>query len=522
MENIKLKITEAIDILCEKYKDDPYMISKTENFICNQLPLVLQNIEKNHADRVQRIEEMTTEQDAFMQSFLTNNRYFYASSTENFFYYDGLNYVSITEDEVLYNILSSISRDRQLMSWKYKTKSAIMKRIRENHVYSCIPESATIQSVLNILSPAIFSSKNEAKYFLTVLGDNIMKKNESLIHMMDQSAKLIISSLNSMCQIWFGANLNQSFKYKYHQDHLYSNIRLISANGNIDKSWTQTSVGLNHKVIVAGGLDLLFVACHYSNRYSSSDIYVSKYSNDDVLIDKTFYLKSISPETLMTTFIKEYITVSPAESTTEITWKNMLYLWKHFLESKQLPNVVLTGKVKTFVSQQLEANYDIETDIFKSISSKYLPTVCQFLKFWEETMIPDETELEIEIGELATLFKQWNHSANITEKQVVNILKHFFPDLEIDQEKYIYKMRSKLWDKQVDIMLAMDDMKDKNGLHISTYDAYVHYCNYMNGNVHVNANDGDGNAKQKRRSGSGTLVPIPLLVSKQYFDKYIG
>ena len=137
-------------------------------------------------------------------------------------------------------------------------------------------------------------------------------------------------------------------------------------------------------------------------------------------------------------------------------------------------------------------------------------------------MIPDETELEIEIGELATLFKQWNHSANITEKQVVNILKHFFPDLEIDQEKYIYKMRSKLWDKQVDIMLAMDDMKDKNGLHISTYDAYVHYCNYMNGNVHVNANDGDGNAKQKRRSGSGTLVPIPLLVSKQYFDKYIG
>lgn len=518
MENIKLKITEAIDLLCEKYKDDPYMISKTENFICNQLPLVLQNIEKNHTDRAQRIEEMTTEQDAFMQSFLTNNRYFYASSTENFFYYDGLNYVNITEDEVLYNILSSISRDRQLMSWKYKTKSAVMKRIRENHVYSCIPESATIQSVLNVLSPAIFSSKNEAKYFLTVLGDNIMKKNESLIHMVDPAAKLMISSLNSMCQIWFGANLNQSFKYKYHQDHLYSNIRLISANGNIDKLWTQTSIGLNHKVIVAGGLDLLFVACHYSNRHSSSDIYLNKYSNDDTLIDKTFYLKNISPETLMSTFIKEYITIYPAssfaESTTEITWKNMLYLWKHFLESKQLPNVVLSGKVKTFVSQQLEANYDIEMDVFKDVSSKHLPMVCQFMKFWEETMIYDETELEIEISELATLFKQWSHNLNITEKQVVNILKHFFPDLEIDQEKYIYKMRCKLWDKQVDIMMAMDDMKDKNSQQVSTYDAYVYYCNYMNGNV----ND----ASVKRRSGSGTLVHIPLLVSKQYFDKYLG
>jgi hypothetical protein len=242
-----------------------------------------------------------------------------------------------------------------------------------------------------------------------------------------------------------------------------------------------------------------------------------------VLIDKTFYLKSISPETLMTTFVKEYITVSPTESTVsstaEITWKNMLYLWKHFLESKQLPNVVLTGKVKTFVSQQLEANYDIEAEVYKGVSSKYLPTVCQFLKFWEETMVPDETELEIEIGELATLFKQWSHNLNITEKQVVNILKHFFPDLEIDQEKYIYKMRSKLWDKQVDIMLAMDDMKDKNGAQsVSTYDAYVYYCNYMNGNVQVNVND----TSVKRRSGSGTMVPIPLLVSKQYFDKYMG
>lgn len=517
MENIKLKITEAIDLLCEKYKDDPYMISKTENFICNQLPLVLQNIEKNHADRVQRIEDLTAEQDAFIQSFLTNNRYFYASSTENFFYYDGLNYASITEDEVLHNILSSISRDRQLMSWKYKTKSAIMKRIKENHVYSCIPESATIQSVLNVLSPAIFSSKMEAKYFLTVLGDNIMKKNDSLIHIMDPAAKLMISSLNSMCQIWFGTNLNQSFKYKYHQDHSYSNIRLISANGNIDKSWTQTSVGLNHKVIVAGGLDLLFVACHYSNRYSSSDNYVSKYSNDDVMIDKTFYLKNISPETLMNTFISEYITVSPVESSTEITWKNMLYLWKHFLEAKQLPSVVITGKVKSFMSQKLEANYDIEIDVFKGVSSKYLPTVCQFLKFWDETMISDETEPEIEVSELATLFKQWSHTLNITEKQVVNILKHFFPDLEIDQEKYIYKMRSKMWDKQVDIMMAMDDMKDKNSQSVSSYDAYVYYCNYMNGNDY----DG-GIVKQKKRTGSGTLAHIPLLVSKQYFDKYMG
>jgi hypothetical protein len=517
MENIKSKIIETIENICEKYQDDPYMIYKTENFICNQLPIILQTIEKNHAERVQRIEDMTIEQDSFMQSFLSNNRYFYAPSTENFFYYDGVHYLNITEDAVLYNILSSISRDRQLMSWKYKTKVAIMKRIRENHVHSCIPESSTIQSVLNVLCPTIFSTKNEAKYFLTILGDNIMKKNELLIHIMDHSAKLFINNLNSVCQIWFGVNLNQSFKYKYHADHLYSNVRLLSVSDNVfnneeNKTWMHGSIGLN----------LLFVACHYSNRYINSDNYVSKYSNDDKLIDKTFYLKNISQETLISIFIGEYMTTSSSHNreSSQITWKNMLYLWKHFLEAKQLPNVVNSTKLKTFITQQMEAQYDKETDVFVGISSKYLPTVCQFLQFWEETMIPDESELELEIGELATLFKKWSEN-NISEKQIINILSYFFPEIEIDQEKYIYKMRSKIWDKQIDIMISMDDLKDKSGGQmVSAYDAYVYYCNYMNGTA--TGTDADGNVKHKRRPSSGTLTAVPLLVSKQYFDKYMA
>ena len=124
-------------------------------------------------------------------------------------------------------------------------------------------------------------------------------------------------------------------------------------------------------------------------------------------------------------------------------------------------------------------------------------------------MVPDETEIEIEIGELATLFRR-RTDTNISEKQIVNILSHFFPDLEIDQDKYIYKMRSKMWDKQVDIMMAMDDLRDKIGLEsfasVSVYDSYAHYCNYMNGE------------NGRRRPSNGSLA-TPMLVSKQYFEK---
>jgi hypothetical protein len=170
------KINETIKSLYEKYKDDPFMSVKTQSFICQQLPVFLQNIEKTHNEQVQRINELNAEQDTFIQGFMASNRYFYASTTENFFYYDGVNYMNVTEDEILHKVLSTISRDRTLMSWKYKTKSAIMKHIKDNAIFSCIPESFTIQSVLNSIYPAIFSTKTEAKYFLTILGENMMKK----------------------------------------------------------------------------------------------------------------------------------------------------------------------------------------------------------------------------------------------------------------------------------------------------------------------------------------------------------
>lgn len=508
------KINDAINALCEKYKDDPFMSAKTESFICNQLPIVLENIEKNHIEQVQRITELNAEQDTFIQEFLTTNRYFYAHPTDNFFYYDGANYSNVTEDEVIHNILSSISRDRSLMSWKYKTKSAIMKRIKENSIFACIPESATIQSVLNSLYPATFATKTEAKYFLTVLGDNMLKKTEErsvsigsvgpsdpLIHLLNPSAKTFINSLNAASQMWFGVNLNQTFKYKYHVDHAYSQMRIMHTNDILN---------------VKTGLNLLCVACHYSNRYYSSDNYLVKYSNDIGLTDATFFLKNSTPESLAAMFVNEYIVSSSSNGSNgslgtldQVSWKNMMYLWKHFLESRRLSSVIAQTKLRNTLITLLDQHYSEDDDCFIGISSKYLPTVNKFLQFWNENMVYDETEPEIEIGEIATLFRQ-STNTSINETQIVNLLTHFFPDLEIDQGKYIYRMRSKLWDKQVDIMMAMENLRDK----VSVYDSYVHYCNYMNGTT-------NGTSSNKRRSSSGSLT-TPLLVSKQYFEKYMA
>ena len=511
LEEILEKVTE----LYTKYKSDSYMEPKVHNYICNQLSTTLENIERNHAERTQRMEDLTSEQFSFIQSFLFHNHYFYHPTTENFFFYDGQTYLQNSEDDVLYNVLSSLSRDRNLITWKHKTKVSIMKRIKDNHIYQTIPESATIQHVLNSLYPAFFSTKTEAKYFLTILGDNILRKETSLIHIISSSAKTLINNLNMLSQIWFGTNLMQSFKFKYHVEHNYSQIRIL--NSVVGAS----SINLNEI-----GLDILCVACHYSNRYGNSDNYLVKHSNDDRFINAVLYLKTMTPDILIGLFTCEYIRITPSNAkittgngivlneiafkSTQITWKNMLYLWKHFLESKNLPNVVFTNKLKSRLTELFASHYDAEADLFNGINSKFLPSVCKFLQFWDETMVQDESDMvELEVGEVVSIFKFWCENRreailNISEKQIADLITYFYPDVEIESNKYIYKMRNTLWDKNLDIQMAMDDLKDKMGIVdtslnniVSAYDAYFHYCNYVN------------------RAKS-------LLVSKQYFDKFMN
>ena len=52
-----------------------------------------------------------------------------------------------------------------------------MKRIKDNNLLKSVPESTTIQGVLDALYPCLFESKTEAKYFLCILGDALLKKN---------------------------------------------------------------------------------------------------------------------------------------------------------------------------------------------------------------------------------------------------------------------------------------------------------------------------------------------------------
>jgi hypothetical protein len=516
------QVNNAIDNIYEKYKTNEYMLMKTHNYICNLLPNILNSIEQTHIQRVNRFEELSNEQDEFIQCFLSKHQYFYVNSTEKFFFYDGIHYQFVNEDDIIYNVLSSITRDTHLMSWKQRTKINIMKRIRENSLLKSIPESETIQLVIDALCPLLFSTRSEAKYFLTILGDNIFRKQNNLIHFISSKSKQFLQGLNNICQMLVGNGFSHTFKHKYHE-HEYNDCRIIKINECVknDAVW--------NPIVNQYALDIICVACHYSIRYGSSDDYVYYSSNDDELTQAAFYIRNTSPPELVQNFINEYLDINRnadlmtvltldshskmSHRSTQITWKNMQYLWKQYLDSKNLPTILFMHNLKAFLVEKLDGHYKEDADIFIGISSRFLPAIQKFLQFWGEAMIPDETESDLEIEEILVLFRGWsNMSSTMNDKQIIDLICHFFPGVEIERDKYISKWRCALWDKQLDIQVAVSQLKDairekhsggtrspQPTVNISIYDAYLFYCKYY----------------------SGEHMQSTLKVSKSYFEKYI-
>ena len=498
MNNELNESSNVINKLFDKYKDDKYMKMRMMQYICNRLPKIFETIHLTHLTNQSYEEHMQNNQFMFIQNFLHVNKYFYVPMSEKFFVYDNEHYSSISEDDILYNVLTSISKNKQLLSWKKSTKISIMCKIKNSILTKSIPNSITIQNVLDLLHPSFFSSKSETKYFLTIIGDSIFKKNSHLFHFITPKAKGFLQELNNYSQIYIGANILNTFKHKYYE-HEYENCRLIKISENVknEQLW-RTFVHNNF-------IDILCVASHYSIRYNSSDEYML--SNNDSLIDYTFYLKNKTQSMIVDIFMNEYIETSEQQTSSQISWKNMLFLWKHFLDNQRLPFVVFQQNLKQIIIQKFANIYNENTDCFQGMYSKYMPSIQTFLHFWNDTMETCDDENDLEIEEIMMLFKRWtsenrNIFNNMNESQLLDLIIYYFPETEIEDNKYMHKIRSSIWNKKQDIHHALESFRNEvitgNSLsNISFYDTYEFYCK-----------------KQRIHAPS-------MIVSKQYFEKYL-
>jgi hypothetical protein len=181
--------------------------------------------------------------------------------------------------------------------------------------------------------------------------------------------------------------------------------------------------------------------------------------------------------------------------------------------------------MKGFLIEKLTLYYNETIDSFVGICSKYLPAIQQFLQFWNETIEYDETEIDYEIEEITFLFRKWCEiknevASNLNDKQFLDLIAYYYPDIEIERDKFICKIKCNLWDKQLDIQVALESMKQQllmqlyrdngsitnyerldnpvSGRNVSIYDSYKYYSKYF------------------------SSIPNRQIVNKSYFERYIN
>jgi hypothetical protein len=344
MEEQKVNtIAELINELNTKYKDNPYMLQRLETHLFN-LPNTLEQENKKYDERVSRFNELTLEQDNFYKVFLSKHQYFYMPYNSIYYEYDGKTYKIIKDDDIHYQLLSTITDEGKLIQWKHKTKQNIIKKIKERTLLKSTPETYTIQNVLGFLQ-AIFQTKTDAKYFLTIIGDCILKKNnDNLLYFVNTNLKKLITLIDSIVYVTTGNSIMNHFITKYHDSHKLNLYRLIKTN----ETTNTLSTDIVKEVLNNIGIDLFCVATHYSERYGNADNYLNTKVEPDIKTYVLYFVKK-SLQEIVCEFIEQCIdetVVSTTANESNITWKNMHYIWKLYLSSLNIPNMIYSQQLQ--------------------------------------------------------------------------------------------------------------------------------------------------------------------------------
>ena len=502
-------VLAMITDLQQKYKDNPYMLQRLQVHLTN-FPNVLEQENKRYEERVSRFNELSLEQDNFYKVFLSKHQYYYMPHNNIYYEYDGKTYKIVKDDDIHHMLLSTITDEGKLIQWKHKTKQNIVKKIKERTLFKSTPETYTIQNVLGFLQ-TIFQSKIEAKYFLTVIGDCLLKKNnENVLYFVSSNVKKLVTLVDAIGYITTGNSIMNNFITKYHDSHKINLYRLIRTN----ETENAFSYDITKDILNQIGIDLLCVAAHYSDRYTNADTYL-KVKADEPIKNYILYFAQNPLDKIVDEFVSQCIEKVAVD--TNITWKNVHYIWKLFLTNTNIPNMIYATQLQTVLLEKLEHSNDNGNITFLHITSKYLPSVSSFLSFWEKyiTVQSDNNfDDEYEVDELITLYKNSDQkNSQISDVNMLKMISHYFsPQVEIIDNKYITNIKCNLWSKHDDISEFLNQYKgcmntnqipqQKQEL-ISIDELYQGYKSYFKAKSVL---------EQKN-------LPI---VSKDFFEKYVA
>ena len=336
------------------------------------------------------------------------------------------------------------------------------------------------------------------------------KNNDNLLYFVSSNLKKCIILIDSIVYVTTGNSIMGNFITKYHDSHKLNLYRLINTN----ETTNSLSSDIVKDVLNNIGIDLLCVACHYSERYNDADNYLNTKDEDDIK-NHVLYFVEKSLQMIINDFIEQCIEVVSLQES-DITWKNMHYIWKLYLSNMNIPNMIYSQQLQDILISKISNKNESGNIIFTNVTSKYLPNVSLFLSFWEKHItITNDSNIddEYEIDELMTLYKYYDKkSSQLSDTNIIKMICHYFsPQVEVIDNKYITNIKCNLWCKSDDIqhfltlhkVKLMNDCLQNPTVNLISFDElYQSYKIYFNAKATVDKK----------------TYPI---VSKHFFEKII-
>ena len=479
-KKINIKKSEIISKLSDIVKNfDHKNLDLLENY-CNNY--FLPQLEKyiNKCEEKLRIKvESNSLSDEYLLKYFGN--YSYNSTSGIFFYQHNDLFTYTNEDNISYDILVKIQTVYPTISTQHKIilKKLILKKIKNNSYDDIIPDSNTIQLIINFLTPIIFENKFHCKYFLTFIGDMLLKKNKDnnekcFILNCNENFKLFLIKLNKYINYFFhNINIFNHIKLKFY-NHETKNANILIMNHNVDNSYYDKDISFF--------ITFLFICIYHSNKFENSNNFLNEYSENEE-IQYITKLKTINFENLIQEFWNDSIF---EKQNSRLKEETILFLWKKFLKKNKLPKYLLfhQNMIEHFnLLYSKNINQNIENNIYINISSFNIPEIEIFLDFWDKNIEFDNDEKYLEIEEI-----QHSLKCNLKEKSIssnykyfqnpnniLDIINHYFKDIQYENNKYIHNIKLKNLNKKNDILSFKNNY---NGKTDKVEKLYNQYCKY--------------------------------------------
>lgn len=464
---------EKINLLFHDIINDIHDNEEIDNFL---------NYLNNYV--VQKNELKTKQQyyDCIIKNFFDENTVYYSKSSKLYFNYLNNNYVVCNEDNIIHYVLDFISLSINKSEFKniihidnkkfIKTK--ILKEIKDkNSIYDNIPESETIQDVINFLFPTIFHTKEYAKYFLITIGDIILKKytNQKRLIFTKTCFRDFLNELSKHISIYFiSINLCNYFKFKYVNEHEHNDCRLLPCN----------DVNFNFiKLNTQSFINLICVAIYYSKRYESADCYLDNEEVEDKVRENIKLFDYQTKQNIVNKFKTKYLISQEDQCIVE---KDILFLWKKYNSEHQYFISLFSSYSdfykELFLSCNNEYDENSNKNILKNYYSLHIPDISLFIDFWNENFCYDESEYYFELNEILYLFNNSykRKKYNLNESLLIYIIQVNFSNFEIIHNKHIHNLKCINWDKkkEIDEFIKKENINIKNE---SINNIYKKYCN---------------------------------------------